>query len=54
MLAHLVVVLASQFPVLVAIGGPGALVNIVIEVEILETFLLVGTLVELFPWDGAV
>lgn len=49
---HLVVVLANQLPVVTTVSGPGALVNVLVEVEVFEALLLIGSPVELLPGDG--
>ena len=49
---YFVVIVTDQFPVVFAIGGPGSVVDVIVErIKVLETWLLVGAGIQLFPRD---
>ena len=50
---YLVIILPDQLPVILSIGCPSPMVDIVIELEIAQPWLLVGPSLQFFPGDGS-
>lgn len=50
---YLIVVLSHHFPVVLSVGGPGPVIDIVVEAKITKTWLLVGSTVHFFPRHGS-
>lgn len=46
---YLVVVLTNQLPVVTTVGSPGALINIVVKVKVVEALLFICSSIQLLP-----